>query len=709
MDSSSIGFIEFEGTLKAELNNCVIDGSERPNYTALEFLGTTGRICDTTLYEHRLETPVIAIRDSSKVTIERSNFTNNQVTNGTIYINYHSLLILEQCYFSRNHASQNGGCILLQNFSHLNIFNSIFLNNTAQNNGGAIMSEDHIHIEIGNESTFERNTVLGYNSFGGAIASFNNVTLVGNNSVFKNNYGHFQGGVISAENNISIILTGTKFLQNKALDSSGAIRCYYNCIMQVSDSTFKHNIANDGGGIESVNATLDFNGCIFENNTSLVTDTGALTAVSNSTVKIRNCVFRKNTAGRYGPAMQFFTTVYVDIENSTFENNFAQYGAGAIYVENDITLCIKDSYFVNNSANRGGGVMIGGLTTTLIVTDSHFINNTAITGAGGAIDYFGNITLKNTHFINNRAGYRGGAIGKTTNVNQTYVQIEDCSFVGNFAQLDGGAIFCLECTLKFIRPEFFRNHVQNEGGAVFVTTNSQLEVENGNFTGNYVKYGNGGAVMITDQSSIDMKGGNFDENSAIYGGGALYTYASKDRVVPNNLQDVHFRNNHVHFMGAAMYIGPWVKITVSKCRFTQNNADTYGGAAKMDSSTESCFEQCFFVNNTAKLEGGALYVKQQQASPTNPQTKVKLANCVFLDNQSKKATAIYVFSDIKIPSPELKTLNTIFSWEVIFNLNTSNTNFTELATELNMIISEPDPVLNITETPFASGMLIIFA
>ena len=596
---------------------------------------------------------------------------------------------------------------MLRNFSKLYILNTTFFNNTAQNTGGAIMSEHNTYIEIGNESIFDTNSVLGYNSFGGAIANFNNVTLVGRNSVFKNNYGDYQGGVISAENNINITLIDTKFLQNTALDSSGAIRCYYNCIMKVSNSTFKGNIANDGGGIESVNATVEFDNCTFQNNTSLVTDTGALTAVSNSTVKIRNCVFQENTAGRYGPAMQFFTSVYVDIENSTFRNNFAYYGAGAIYVENDITLCIKGSYFINNTANRGGGAMIGGLTTTLIVTDSYFINNTAITGAGGAIDYFGNITLRNTQFTNNTAGYRGGAIGKTTNENQTYIQMEDCSFLDNSAWLDGGAIFCLECILKLTRSEFIRNHVKNSGGALLVTTKSRLEIENGTFTGNYVTYGNGGAVMISDQSSIEMKGGYFNDNSAVYGGGALYTYASMDRVVPSKLQDVHFRNNHVHFMGAAMYLGPFVKITVSKCWFIHNNADTYGGAAKMDSSSESCFEQCLFVNNTAKLEGGALYVKQQQNSGKYPPTKLKFANSLFLDNQSKKGTTVYIFSDIKIPSPELKTLNTIFISEAFFNLNTSDTNFTKLATDLNVIISEPDPIMDITETPFASGMLTI--
>ena len=333
--------------------------------SVLEFIGTTARITLGTFSGRTTGNSLITVNHGSHVTIERSNFTENQVVNGTIYVDNNSALILRQCRFSRNRATQNGGCVLLQHHSNMSVYSTSFLDNTAENSGEAIMSRYNTQIKIKDKSLFEGNMASAQDSFGGAIANFNNVTLKVIDSVFKDNHCNYQGGAISAVKTCKIFLSNTTFHNNSATDSSGAIRCYYNCVMKVNSSTFKNNVANDGGGIESVNATLEFDNCTFQNNTSLVTDTGALTAVSNSTVKIKNCVFHDNTASRYGPAMEFYGAVTVYIENSNFTDNFGQYGAGAIYAESNITIYIKGSYFVNNTANRGGGAMIGGLTTTL--------------------------------------------------------------------------------------------------------------------------------------------------------------------------------------------------------------------------------------------------------------------------------------------------------------------------------------------------------
>ena len=259
--------------------------------------------------------------------------------------------------------------------------------------------------------------------------------------------------------------------------------------------------------------------------------------------------------------------------------------------------------------------------------------------------------------------------------------------------------------MRSIRSNYIGNQGNTNGGAVYVTTNSQLEMENVTFKGNYVTYGNGGALMATGQSAVNLENVSFVSNSAIYGGGALYTYASEDKLVENRLDNVHFENNHVHFLGAAIYVGPWVRMTALQCHFIKNNADFAGGAVKVDESTESCFEQCTFVNNTAKLKAGALYVKQQESSE-EPTTKVKLANCLFRDNEAKKAAAIFAEADMKIPSPALETLNTVLSVSGAYNLNTNEANFSEMASELNVIIYQPNPQLNVEETPFASGNIL---
>ena len=701
VNASYIGHVNFKEVMQVVMTNCIVDGKERLKNTAVEFFGTTARITSTLFNENQLQSSLIVVNHGSRVTIDKSKFILNKVINGTIFVDNRSSLTIQKCNFFHNQASENGGCVLLQGFCWLHIDKTTFYNNTAENYGGAIMSQNNTFIEIGGETVFDSNKVFGPDSSGGAISNFNNVTLIASDSIFRNHLSVNQGGAVSAMQSSSILLSNASFLNNKALGSSGALQCYYKCIMKVDNCTFKDNVANDGGGIECVNATVEFDNCKFENNTSLILDTGAINMVTNSTIKVRNCLFHKNTAGRYGPAMQVFSSVDVEIEDSNFTDNVALYGAGAIYAERDIILRIKGSYFINNTASRGGGVMIGGITAYLNVTDSYFIDNHCITGAGGAIDYFGRIFMENSHFINNRAGYRGGAIGKLFTTS-TDIHLKDCTFLNNSAQLDGGAIFCVECTVTSIRSNYTSNYATNDGGGVFVVTKSHIEIEDGTFEGNYAQYGNGGAVKLDDQSTVNINGSRFIKNSGVYGGGGLYLYASENKMVRNQLNNVHFEMNHVHFMGAAIYVGPWVKITAKNCSFVSNNADTYGGAIKMDESTESCFENCFFINNTGKTQAGAIYVKQQELG--KPKTQLKLANCYFIDNQSKRATAIYVFSDTIHPSPALKTLNTIFSNGAFFYLNTSDANFTHEAAELSIVMSDPDPVLDLTETPYASGI-----
>ena len=700
VEASTIGAIVFKQSQEVLLRRCHVNNNPpRLKATAIEFHQTDATLVSSTFAGVSLKSPLVLIDSFSEISMQTCNFTNNKVVNGTIKVDNGSSLTLDQSYFSNNNASDSGSCILLLRYSLLLIYRSHFLNNTAKNNGGVILSQYFTRIEISRGTVFDGNTVTAHNSSGGAISNYNGVRMVIVNTTFMNHYSDFRGGVINAQFNCTILLDRTDFLSNKALDSSGAIQCYHQCLLNAQACTFKGNIANDGGGIESINGTLLFDNCTFENNTSLVTDTGALTAVSESVVKVWNCIFHRNRAGRYGPAMQFYNQVHVHINGSNFTENMALVGAGVLYAESNIWLQVTGCYFARNSAAAGSATLSGNSHTYLNVTDSYFINNTALTHGGGAIAGFTKAFVDRCHFIQNKAGVDGGAISGPDELH-----VSESTFVDNFANLTGGAISCAGCTVTSTNCNYTGNHVRRTGGAIQVSDGSELTVENNVFSDNKAAFGNGGAIYLRAKSTLTAHGGAFIGNSALYGGGAVESYNPDQNVSFITLRDVLFAENSILFMGGGLYVGPWVKLTATNCSFVNNFAQAYGGAVKVDQSSESCFQECLFLNNTAVRKGGAIYVKQQQKGRTIPTTTVKVANSNMVKNTADVASAIFVFSntDSGIPPPKLDTLNTAISGES-FALNTSDPDFEKNATELNVVISEPDPKLNHQETPFASG------
>jgi hypothetical protein len=117
-----------------------------------------------------------------------------------------------------------------------------------------------------------------------------------------------------------------------------------------------------------------------------------------------------------------------------------------------------------------------------------------VTGGGSAIYSNGDLIIKGSSFINNIAGWSGGAISLNNFVNATITN-----------------------------SNFNNNSVDKYGGAI--TNNANLTVDSYNFTGNGVRnpqYG-GGAISVFNcyEVSLNLRNSIFKNNTASQGG-ALY-------------------------------------------------------------------------------------------------------------------------------------------------------------------------------------------
>lgn len=195
--------------------------------------------------------------------------------------------------------------------------------------------------------------------------------------------------------------------------------------MNISGCNFTN--CNDGFGVisnyvDSGTVTMNVENCRFENNSARV-EPGAINNCGNLTVT--NSTFIHNIAAWWAGAIHTHTDAYTRIVDSTFTDNVAGWNGGALY-SYSILEVINSTFTGNNCSTDNGGGAIGGYSYDSIynitIDSCTFTNNANLdpNGYGGAIGVVneGNLTVKNTTFVNNSAT-NGQAISAITR-NITY-------------------------------------------------------------------------------------------------------------------------------------------------------------------------------------------------------------------------------------------------------------------------------------------------
>ncbi|MEQ1743809.1 MAG: choice-of-anchor Q domain-containing protein [Saprospiraceae bacterium] len=315
-----------------------------------------------------------------------------------------------------------------------------------------------------------------------------------------------------------------------------------------------------------------------------------------STPTIRNCTItgnegNTNTRGAGMFNKGYFGDASPTMTDCTFSNNTVpgNSNGGAMYnyafgPTGIASPVMTDCAFTNNYAAFRGGVLYNSVensgTCAPVLTDCTFTGNTTTYQSGGAIYHVGQeLTLDNCTFTNNSA-FIGGAIGVT----QGFVTATDCSFLGNSAPANSGAVSIsgADVTSTFTRCTFSNNSTPAKGGAVTV-------------------YSSFGSTLV-----VAFDRCTFSNNSAA-NGGAVYTSGISDA----NLI-----------------------VTLYNCRLFGNTATGRGGALCSGRNDGLGYTLCVnstFYNNTAPQGGGGamgtLDVRPNQAVPA-------LINCIAWGNSS---------------------------------------------------------------------------
>lgn len=270
-----------------------------------------------------------------------------------------------------------------------------------------------------------------------------------------------------------------------------------------------------GGAIEINGSNPTIQNCILTGNNAT---RGAGAVVLYGQPVLRACTFTNNTA-------EIASAVYVEanssalIEDCLFVNNSAQYFAAGVFLQGISSATIRNCEFLENEADSSPAMSVG-FNSTALLEECVFSGNIAATGNTGALSVASNgaATCNSCVFTDNHAAH-GGAIlcslGEIT--------LNDCSFSGNSATGDGGAIlFVNYCDATLNACVIQSNSAEGDGGGVFIDSTADLSIADSTICGNqsdqvWGDYDNLGGNTVSEECAQECLG-DIDGNGEVNGG-----------------------------------------------------------------------------------------------------------------------------------------------------------------------------------------------
>ena len=526
--NSSFGSLNLNPGSKALITSCYIDGKFKPR-------------------------PTLITANNSDVSIQNCHFGNFINVNGStvLYGHDNSHIIIENSVFIKHNNSK--GIILMQNNSSMNITGSLISLNVASSPGyTAITLKTRIHADVIN-TVFRNNSAL----VGGVIIAENQCKSTLTNCTFSSNKAN-TGKTLNIPKSSNVEMPAhardknnmeTYFFINPNLFNRRSshdknlelIAPHQAFLVKSSALNEKSNrkqedpLLSMGGAVYvAIQSQLFEANCVFENNSAQYA--GAIAATRNVVVQIQKTNFTGNSAFE-GGAIRLDTVSYLRTTDCRFEDNHAQNAGGAIEGGTEAVLKIKRSYFSENSASFSGAILAT-INVTLDIQETTFVGNMAFSDLGAIdVQHQAHLRIKNCLFDNNLSQRYGGAIcggfnatvdiqdtkfrrnravqGGAIDVDQrSFLQITNCTFKDNHAQLGGALFGGLDLVCEINKSHFLNNSASKQGGAINIQQNASLLITNSRLERNSVYGSLGGGIVVTFNVKSKIRETNFTGNSA---------------------------------------------------------------------------------------------------------------------------------------------------------------------------------------------------
>jgi predicted outer membrane repeat protein len=229
------------------------------------------------------------------------------------------------------------------------------------------------------------------------------------------------------------------------VDNTFHVASAHSVVAHVAGVTVESGYASDsrgphdrGAGIVTTSSTLHLTQVTISGNSTRHYGAGVFAAepFESSSVHLTDCHVRNNSMpllSSYGGGGGVYAGPGSTLTRCVFEFNGAGGGkdGGALIAGGETV--VDQCVFRSNSAEDGGAI-----SGSAVILNSLFIDNTAGYW-GGAIVTSGDTTIINCRFLENRAGIEGGAI-----TNRGFLVALNCLFGGNIASDHAGAILNMQ-------------------------------------------------------------------------------------------------------------------------------------------------------------------------------------------------------------------------------------------------------------------------
>jgi len=319
-------------------------------------------------------------------------------------------------------------------------------------------------------------------------------------------------------------------------------------------------------------------------------------------------------AAEYGGAIANNSTAAVTVSRSSLTGNVAGKGGGAIDNHLEGTVDVNHSTLSGNFAYESGSALNNNRGGTLNVTNSTVSGNTAaavgldpaLRGAGAVansaeLDAMGTITVTDSRLSENHSGgaESGAAI---SNDGAGRVNVEGTTFLKNYSEADGGAVFNAAGEVTVLRSTFSEN-VADDGGAVYNSVkDGRVTISESSFSVNAAS-AHGGAIASGGTGTLTVVDSTFSKNSAGGAGGAVLNEDKSSATIV----DTTFTENSAGGEGGGMHANSAAEVAITGGAFTLNRA-LAGGGFSTGGGGQVTIDSARVGSNSALEQGGGILV-----------------------------------------------------------------------------------------------------
>ena len=496
-------------------------------------------------------------------------------------------------------AAKNGGGIIMQTKSTLNLSGGKITGNTCTSAGAGVYISTGAFIVMTGGS-IDSNTATG--DCGGICLLRSTGTFKGGS--ITNNVGYNYAGMRISGATVTIhnlTLVGNKAIGKPAADGK--------------------RTGGNAGGLFAGQQTYT---------------SGGAKLIATPKITIYNIYAANNTANNAGGAMLIQSKgTQFTVLGGTFANNTADGSGGALYLSTNIQAKLSNASFYGNNAKAAAAINFLGCQAVL--ENLKIYENTAKSQGGAFVigRETADVTMKNMEIHDNICEGAAGAI-----LLQSYakLRVEDSKFTGNQCQTSGGAFyFGNPCYANFKNVDFTENKSAGIGGAIHVHANADVTMDNVNVSNNVAEgeYGGGissrGRLVLTNSKILNNKCLAGDGGGIGTGRANSVYLADENGLFATN---VIISGNESGRLGGGVYGHRGGPVYLENCTVTDNASTGEGGGVYVDGRFSLI--DSTVTGNTSGGMGFAVYMTEAQYDGHSYSTGFKKVggNVIVRDNEN---------------------------------------------------------------------------